>query len=82
MIAIIQLFAGLFGLVAAGLWFYSAAGSPVQPPSGAFSEAIMPQRDLYQSAVLRIARLNRYAAATTGIAAFLGAASALLGLIH
>ncbi len=66
-----MLFNGLAAICAFGaawFWYKSSFDMP-PPPVGAFAEQVMPALKIYQAAVQRAARSNRWAALLSAISA-------------
>jgi hypothetical protein len=73
----LQIFAAICSVAAAVLWWV-ASGQLPDPPSGAFAEAVEPQKPIYRAAVRRATLMNRAAAVLSAIAAALIIVSLLL----
>jgi hypothetical protein len=73
----LQIVAAICSVAAAALW-WMASGQLPDPPSGAFAEAVEPQKPIYRAAVRRTALMNRTAALLSLIAAALTIGSFLL----
>jgi hypothetical protein len=73
----LQIAAALCSIAAAALW-WMASGQLPGPPSGAFAEAVEPQKPIYRAAAERAALMNRAAALLSLIAAALTIGSLFL----